>query len=147
LKPSGMRGHLPSSELLHRPQGAPAAPQPRALAPFHGLAMWASHTHPVPSQRGHLAVIDQPLSFSRVAFIVGNGQPSFRARLVTETAERLRAALARRALTPFAARARSRSSSSAVHCFEIRRTSVPEDNSAQREDSGVDPDRHGSTLF
>jgi hypothetical protein len=56
LKPSGKRGHSPSSELLHLPQGAPAAPQPQALEPSQGREIWASQTQPVPSQRVHFKV-------------------------------------------------------------------------------------------
>jgi hypothetical protein len=39
LNPSGIRGILSSPELLHRPQGAPAAPQLQALGPSHGREM------------------------------------------------------------------------------------------------------------
>ena len=35
-------------------QGMPAAPQPQALGPFHGLFGWSSQTHPVSSQFSHL---------------------------------------------------------------------------------------------
>src|ERR1700689_1998391 len=46
LKPSGKRGHSPSSE------GAPAAPQPQALGPSQGREKCVSQTQPEPSQRG-----------------------------------------------------------------------------------------------
>jgi hypothetical protein len=43
-----MSGFSPSP--LQRMQGMPAAPQPHAFGPFHGLLQWASHTQPVLSQ-------------------------------------------------------------------------------------------------
>jgi hypothetical protein len=51
LKPSGIRGAEPSAGLLHRPHGAPAAPQLQARGPSHGVKTCSSHTHPQPSQR------------------------------------------------------------------------------------------------
>jgi hypothetical protein len=47
---------LTSSGQLHRPHGAPAAPQPQALGPSQARRMWVSHTQRVPSQRVHLIV-------------------------------------------------------------------------------------------
>jgi hypothetical protein len=47
-KPGGISG---GSEVLQIGHGAPAAPQPHASSPNHGLSGWASQTHKQPSQR------------------------------------------------------------------------------------------------
>jgi hypothetical protein len=55
LKPSGIRGAASLSGWLHRPQRAPAAPQPQAWGPSQGVRMWSSQTQPEPPHQRLLA--------------------------------------------------------------------------------------------
>jgi hypothetical protein len=52
-KPSGIRGVVSVSYLLHHGHGAPTAPQGQAFGPFHGLPRWVSQTQPMSWQRVH----------------------------------------------------------------------------------------------
>jgi hypothetical protein len=58
VKPDGSRGRSPSAGTLHAGQGTPAAPQPQAAGPSHGIAGWLSHTQKVSWQTVHVMVID-----------------------------------------------------------------------------------------
>jgi hypothetical protein len=88
-----------------------------------------------------------PFIFLRAAVIVISGQPSFLARSETECEFRLSAAPARIAVAPLAAKARIRSSSSAVQGFEILRKLVTKDHGCRREARRANGDHNRRPVF